>query len=97
MGYLYYNSSMIQIEKNILRAIKQYNLIENGDVVAIGLSVGKDSLAMLVCIANIKKYYNKKFDIIAIVWMKTKLKRQQKIYLFLKILDQQTETHSEPK
>jgi len=78
MGYLYYNSSMIQIEKNILRAIKQYNLIENGDVVAIGLSVGKDSLAMLVCIANIKKYYNKKFDIIAIVVDEDKIKKAAK-------------------
>ena len=58
---------MKQIEGNIRRAIQEYKLIENGDKIAIGLSGGKDSLALLSCLSNIQKHSNIKFEIIAIV------------------------------
>lgn len=58
---------MKQIEGNIRRAIDKYKLIENGDKVAIGLSGGKDSIALLCCLANIKKHSNINFDLVAIV------------------------------
>lgn len=48
------------------RAIEDYNMIEEGDKIAIGLSGGKDSLSLLYSLATLKRFYPKKFDIIAI-------------------------------
>ena len=48
------------------RAIDDYNMIEDGDKIAIGLSGGKDSLALLYSLSTLKRYYPKKFDLIAI-------------------------------
>lgn len=48
------------------RAIDDYNMIEEGDKIAIGLSGGKDSLTLLHALYNLRRYYPKKFNIIAI-------------------------------
>jgi len=48
------------------KAIDNYNMIENGDKIAIGLSGGKDSITMLMGFKNLQRFYPKKFDIIAI-------------------------------
>lgn len=49
-----------------LEAIKKYNLIEEGDKIAIGLSGGKDSLTLMLVLNAISKFYDKKFSIVAI-------------------------------
>lgn len=48
------------------KAIDNYNMIENDDKIAIGLSGGKDSITMLMGFKNLQRFYPKKFDIIAI-------------------------------
>ncbi len=48
------------------RAIDDYKMIDEGDKIAIGLSGGKDSIALLYALHNLKRYYPKKFDIMAI-------------------------------
>ncbi len=48
------------------KAIEDYDMIEDGDKIAVGLSGGKDSITLLHALNNLKKYYTKKFDIIAI-------------------------------
>ena len=48
------------------RAIDDYNMIDDQDKIAIGLSGGKDSLTLLYALYNLKRYYPKKFDIMAI-------------------------------
>lgn len=48
------------------RAIEQYNMIEEGDRIAVGLSGGKDSITLLYIMAGLKKFYPKKFDLCAI-------------------------------
>lgn len=50
----------------IRKAVQDYNMIEEGDKIAIGLSGGKDSLALLHLLANLKIFYPKKFEILAI-------------------------------
>ena len=55
-----------KIIKNMIRAIKQYNMIEDGDVIAVGISGGKDSLMLLDCLATIKSYRKVNFQLIAI-------------------------------
>lgn len=48
------------------RAVDDYNMIEDGDKIAIGISGGKDSLALLTALAGLRRFYPKKFDILAI-------------------------------
>jgi len=48
------------------KAIEDYNMIDDGDRICVGVSGGKDSLALLAALSNIKRYYPKKFDLVAI-------------------------------
>ena len=48
------------------KAIDTYHMIEENDKIAIGISGGKDSLALLHALHGLKRFYPKKFDIIAI-------------------------------
>ena len=41
-------------------------MIEDGDRIAVGLSGGKDSVALLAALAEMRRFYPKKFDVIAI-------------------------------
>lgn len=50
----------------VRRAADDYNLIEEGDRIAIGVSGGKDSLALLSALAEMRRFYPKKYDIVAI-------------------------------
>ena len=48
------------------KAIEDYNMIEDGDKIAVGLSGGKDSISMLMGFNALQRFYPKKFDIIAV-------------------------------
>lgn len=48
------------------KAIDDYQLIEKGDRIAIGISGGKDSLAMLYALCGLRRFYPKSFEIHAI-------------------------------
>lgn len=48
------------------KAIEEYNMIEENDKIAIGLSGGKDSIALLYTLKTLQRFYNKKFEIMAI-------------------------------
>lgn len=48
------------------RAIDDYEMIEEGDKIAIGISGGKDSLALLCAMKGLQRFYPKRFDIHAI-------------------------------
>lgn len=48
------------------RAVDDYNMIEEGDKIAVGVSAGKDSLALLYALAEMRRFYPKKFELIAI-------------------------------
>lgn len=48
------------------KAINDFNMIEDGDKIAVGLSGGKDSILTLMTLALLRKFYPKKFDVIAI-------------------------------
>lgn len=57
---------MKKILSMFCKVCQEYNLIENGDKIAVGLSGGKDSLALLVALNEYKKYFFPDFEIIAI-------------------------------
>ena len=50
----------------VRRAVDDYNMIEEGDRIAVGISGGKDSLTLLAALAGLRRFYPKKFDIVAI-------------------------------
>lgn len=47
------------------KAIDEFNMIEDGDKIAVAVSGGKDSSSMLLGLKNLQRFYPKKFDIIA--------------------------------
>lgn len=48
------------------KCVETYDLIENGDKIAVGLSGGKDSLVLLTLLAKYQRFSPQKFDIVAI-------------------------------
>ena len=48
------------------RAIDDYNMIDDGDKIAVALSGGKDSITMLKALKNLQIFYPKKFELIAL-------------------------------
>lgn len=50
----------------VRQAIEKYKMIKEGDRVAVGLSGGKDSMALLCLLAQISRFYPKKFQLSAI-------------------------------
>ncbi|MGN1473081.1 MAG: ATP-binding protein [Eubacteriales bacterium] len=50
----------------VRRACDQYEMIEDGDVIAVGVSGGKDSLALLVALYEMRRFYPKHYDLFAL-------------------------------
>ncbi len=48
------------------KAIDDYQMIEEGDRIAVGISGGKDSLTLLYALSGLRRFYPKHFDIEAI-------------------------------
>ena len=52
---------------SLVRAgVDKYNMIEDGDKIAVCVSGGKDSVVMLFCLINLKIFYPKKFELYAV-------------------------------
>lgn len=50
----------------VRRAVDDYSMIEEGDKIAVGISGGKDSLALLSALAEMRRFYPKKYSLMAI-------------------------------
>ena len=50
----------------VRRCVEDYEMIEDGDKIAVGISGGKDSLVLLKLLAALRSYHNKKFTLQAI-------------------------------
>ena len=48
------------------KAVEEYQMIEEGDHIAVGISGGKDSLTLLYSLHGLKRFYPKKFYLSAI-------------------------------
>ena len=56
---------MRRIEKRFNKGVVQYGLIEDGDKILVGLSGGKDSLALLELLARRSRIYKPRFSVVA--------------------------------
>lgn len=57
---------MQKILSYLRKAIEHYNMIEEGDKIAIGLSGGKDSITLVLGLKALQRFYPKHFEIVAI-------------------------------
>ena len=57
---------MQQILSKMRKAIEEYNMIDDGDKIAVCLSGGKDSITLLNALKALQRFYLKHFELIAI-------------------------------
>ena len=57
---------MVELDSRIRRADEMYGLIGDGDRIAVGLSGGKDSTALLWALVKLRSYDDKRFDLVGI-------------------------------
>ena len=50
----------------VRRAVDDYDMIQAGDKVAVGVSGGKDSMLLLLALNHLKSFYPKPFELSAI-------------------------------
>lgn len=55
-----------QLMSPVRRAVSDFKMIESGDKIAVGLSGGKDSIAMLSALAGLRRFYPEPFEIVAV-------------------------------
>ena len=57
---------MQKLMSRMRAAMEKYNMIEDGDKIAVGLSGGKDSVALLAALSQMRVFYPKKYSLVAI-------------------------------
>ena len=57
---------MQELLSRVRAATDKYNMISDGDKIAVCVSGGKDSVLMLQCLINLKRFYPKNFSLIAV-------------------------------
>lgn len=55
-----------QILSPLRKAVDDYEMIKEGDKIAVGLSGGKDSLTLLCALAGLRRFYPQKFELVAV-------------------------------
>ncbi len=57
---------MKKIVSRVRKAVEDYDMIAEGDRIAVGVSGGKDSLVLLGALAQLSRFYPKKFEVKAL-------------------------------
>ena len=57
---------MRRVLSYVRRAADDYAMIREGDRIAVGVSAGKDSLTLLCALAEMRRFYPKKYEVVAI-------------------------------
>ena len=59
-------SEMKKMLSLVRRAVEDYGMIEEGDRIAVGISGGKDSLALLRTLTAMREFYPKRYEVIGV-------------------------------
>ncbi len=57
---------MKRITSRVRKAVEDYDMIQSGDKIGVGVSGGKDSLVLLGALASLSRYYPKKFTVVGL-------------------------------
>ena len=57
---------MEQFTGLVRRCVEDYDMIKDGDVIAVGLSGGKDSMALLCALHSLQRYYPRRFELMGV-------------------------------
>lgn len=57
---------MEQFTGLVRRCVEDYDMIRAGDVIAVGLSGGKDSMALLCALNSLRRYYPQPFELLGV-------------------------------
>lgn len=57
---------MKRIVSRVRKAVEDYDMIQEGDRIGVGVSGGKDSLVLLGALASLSRYYPKKFTVVGL-------------------------------
>lgn len=57
---------MRRVLSYVRRAVDDYEMIREGDRIAVGVSAGKDSLTLLCALAEMRRFYPQKYEVVAI-------------------------------
>ena len=57
---------MQKVLSSMRKAIEKYNLIQNGDKIAVGVSGGKDSMVLLKALSDFKKFNLYNYELYAV-------------------------------
>lgn len=55
-----------QVLSVVRKALEDYHMIDDGDKIAVGISGGKDSLALLYALSGLRRFYPQKFELMAV-------------------------------
>lgn len=55
-----------QVLSKVRKAVDDYQMIEEGDRIAVGISGGKDSLTLLCALSRLRRFYPKSFELCAV-------------------------------
>ncbi len=50
----------------VRRGVDDYGMIDEGDKIAVGVSAGKDSLTLLAALAELRRFYPKHYELVAV-------------------------------
>ena len=66
--YIYFERriKMRKLLSHIRKAVEDYNMINDGDRIAVGVSGGKDSIALMLALKELQRFYPEKFELVAI-------------------------------